>query len=490
MHIGAVNDDTGCMVDTSRTSATARTVGDLPGPRPLPVLGNLPEFVRGGVTNRVLERWCDAYGLTYRFHLARQEAVATADPAVADVVLRRRPGDFRRSAVMSRIIDEMAPHGVFTAEGDRWRRLRKVATQSLNAAYLRQYFTTITRVTERLERLWRAAADSGDRVDVLDCTMRYTLDVTVGLAMGHDLNALEHTGDGLHRRLPMLFPELARRIQAPFPYWRYVKLPRDRRLDATVREIEDLVRDRFAEARDRIAAGAAPATFLEALVKPLENEPAATDEEVFGNVLTMLLAGEDTTSSTAAWAIHYLAENPAELRRVRAEADEVLGAERFPADPATVSRLRYAQAVVDETLRLRPVAPYLVLQPTADVTLDTQDGPLRVAGDKLIFVLTSYGALRDRGRFPDPDVFRPQRWLDGDLPAESLPFAPFGAGPRFCPGRNLALIEAAVIVSVLSRAFDLEPDHSAGPVTERTTFTSFPQNLNVRVRHRGDRREA
>ncbi|MEV4636710.1 cytochrome P450 [Actinoplanes sp. NPDC049548] len=475
------------MVDTRRTSAPVRTVSDLAGPRRLPVVGNLPEFVRGGVTNRVLERWCDTYGLTYRFFLARNEAVVTADPQVVDVVLRRRPADFRRSAVMSRVIDEMAPHGVFTAEGERWRRLRKVAAQSLNAAYLRQYFATITRVTERLDRLWQAAADSGESIDVLDCTMRYTLDVTAGLALGHDLNALENTGDGLHRRLPRLFPEVARRIQAPFPYWRYVKLPRDRRLDATVREIEDLVRDRFAEARDRVATGAAPATFLEALVQPLENEPAVTDEEVFGNVLTMLLAGEDTTSGTAAWAIHYLAENPGELRRVRAEADEVLGADRFPADPATVGRLRYAEAVVNEAQRLRPVAPYLVMQPTADVVLDTRDGPLRVPEGKLIFVLTSYGALRDRVRFPDPEVFRPQRWLDGNLPAESLPFAPFGSGPRFCPGRNLALLEAAVIVSVLSRAFDLEPDRSAGPVTERTTFTSFPQHLAVRVRRRDDR---
>jgi cytochrome P450 len=472
------------MVDIERTAQPIRTTADLPGPRPRAVLGNLRELTRTGLTNRVLEGWADTHGLTYRFSLVRRPVVATADPAVVDVLVRRRPDDFRRSAVMSTIIDEVATQGVFTAEGDRWRRLRKVATQSLNAAYLRQYFTTITRVTGRLVGVWEAAADSGERVDVLDHMMRYTLDVTAGLAMGHDLNALESTGDGLHRRLPMLFPAFARRINAPFPYWRYVKLPRDRRLDATIREIEALVRDRFAEARERMATGAAPANFLEALVKPIEDEPAVTDREVFGNVLHMLLGGEDTTSSTAAWAMHFLAENPEIHQRVRAEADEVLGDQRLPADPATVGRLKYAEAVVNEVLRLQPVAPYIVLQPNSDVTLDTRDGKLFLPKDTLIFSLLSYGARRDRERFPDPDTFRPERWLGGKLPAESLPYAPFGNGPRFCPGRNLALIEATIVVSVLSRAFDLEPDHSAGPVRERMTFTSFPTNLGVRPRRR------
>jgi cytochrome P450 len=84
-------------------------------------------------------------------------------------------------------------------------------------------------------------------------------------------------------------------------------------------------------------------------------------------------------------------------------------------------------------------------------------------------------------------VFRPERWLEGSPQPEALPFAPFGNGPRFCPGRNLALLEATMVTSVLSRAFDLEHDHSAGPVRERMSFTAFPANLFLRARSRGDR---
>ncbi|MEV7625179.1 cytochrome P450 [Actinoplanes sp. NPDC089786] len=99
-------------------------------------------------------------------------------------------------------------------------------------------------------------------------------------------------------------------------------------------------------------------------------------------------------------------------------------------------------------------------------------------------MLASYGARRDTARFPDPDEFRPARWLEGSLPKESLPFAPFGNGPRFCPGRNLAMIEAAMVTSVLGRAFDLAPDRSGPPVTERVAFATFPANLYLRARPR------
>ena len=462
------------------------SVSTLRGPKPLPIVGNLPEFARDQKQHRALERWADEYGLTYRVRLGSTDMVITADPAHADAILRRRPDAFRRNGRTSQIMNEIIRPGVFTAEGDRWRRLRKVATQSLNAAYLRQYFTTITRVTERLMGQWETLAASGERIDVLDWMMRYTLDVTSGLAMGHDLNSLENLGDGLHRRIPMIFPAFSRRMNTMVPYWRHVKLPQDRRLDATVRETEALVLERYAAAKVRVAAGEPPSNFLEALVKPIENEPGITDEEIVGNVFTMLLAGEDTTSSTAAWALHYLAENPEVHEKVRAEADEVLGDQRLPTDPGTVGRLKYAEAVVNEVLRMQPVAPILGFQPLDDITLTGRDGAeLFLTKGQPVLVLTSYGARRDTTRFPDPDVFRPSRWLDGNLSKEALPFVPFGNGPRFCPGRNLAMIEAAMVTSVLGRAFDLEPDRSGPPVTERVAFAAFPANLYLRARARG-----
>ncbi|GLZ02413.1 cytochrome P450 [Actinoplanes sp. NBRC 103695] len=460
----------------------ARSSRTLAGPRALPFLGNAPEFVRGGVPHRQLERWADEHGPTYRLRLGPRNVVVTADPAHVDLILRRRPHDFRRARSTSSIVDELVRPGAFTAEGDHWRRLRKVATQSLSPSYLRQYFDTVTMVTGRLLRRWEAFAASGERIDVLDQTTRYTLDVAVGLAMGHDLNSLENSGDGLHTRLPALLAAFSQRLMTPIPYWRLVKLPRDRRLDATVREVEALVRGRYEGAKARVEAGEQPSNFLEALVRPLDDVPEITESEVLGNVFTMLLAGSDTTSSAAGWALHFLAEHPEIHEKVRAEADEVLGERELPADPAAMGRLQYAEAVVNEALRLRPPIPFLGFEPTRNLSITGSDGrELSLAADEEVFLLLSYGGRRDAERFPAPGVFSPERWLEGKPADGKLPFVPFGAGPRFCPGRNLALIETSMVTSVLARTFDFTPDRSAGAVVEGLSFAMIPKNLYLRV---------
>ena len=149
--------------------------------------------------------------------------------------------------------------------------------------------------------------------------------------------------------------------------------------------------------------------------------------------------------------------------------------------------LPYAEAVVSEGIRLHPVVPQLMMQALHDVELEQSDGTiLSLAAGSSVLILLGRGGRHDRQRFPDPDAFRPERWLAGNgtsTPGEP-PFLPFGSGPRFYPGRNLAMVEATLLVSMLARDFDIQADPSAGPVTERGAFTMFPTNLRVRVRAR------
>ncbi|MEU4690444.1 cytochrome P450 [Actinoplanes sp. NPDC023714] len=459
------------------------TFRDLPGPPSLPVVGNKLALAGPGGPNRALQQWNDRYGSTYRLRLPAP-AVVTSDPFLVNAVLRQRPETFRRSPRVTSTLQELGIHGVFTAEGEEWQRLRGIATRSLNAAHLTAYFDTLTRSTERLRLKWHAAAAAGDRIDVLDEMMRYTLDVTVGLAVGYDLNSVEDHGGGLSARLPELFPEIGRRLYAPVPYWRFLPSASRRRLAETMRELSDIIGTHFEAAKARIAGGAAPANFLEALAAPEDGEPELTHAELVGNVLTMLLAGEDTTSATAAWTLHYLAHDPEMLRRVRAEAETVLGDRRFAHTPAALRKLELAGAAVREAIRMRPVAPYLAMQAQQDVVLAGRRHALKVDAGTIVFVLLSRGAHHDEARFPEPGRFRPERWLGAGPAANSVtaPFMPFGGGPRFCPGRNLALVETTLVVSMLCREFDLEPDTSAGPVGERTAFSVFPTNLHVRAR--------
>jgi len=158
---------------------------------------------------------------------------------------------------------------------------------------------------------------------------------------------------------------------------------------------------------------------------------------------------------------------------------------RLPGDAATMTHLIYAEAVVKEAMRLRPVVPFLGFEPTRNLTLSTADGrELDLAAGTELILLLSYGGQRDTGRFPQPDEFRPQRWLEGRIPEGTLPFNPFGGGPRFCPGRNLAMMEASMVTSMLARTFDFLPDRSAGPVREGLSFAVVPKNLHLKAQPR------
>ncbi|MEV4704851.1 cytochrome P450 [Actinoplanes sp. NPDC049316] len=451
------------------------TVAALPGPRGLPLLGNLPAFARGGTPHKALYRWRERYGPTYRMRLPGTTAVVTSEPAVVEAVFRERPGVFRRGRFVSDLIDELGGYGLFSAEGDDWRRLRRIGTRGLTGASLRASFGTVAASAARLRDRWRAAADTGERVDVLDDLTRYTLEVVTGVTMGHDLGA---GGDGgLHRHLTLVFAALRRRLNSPLPYWRFVRLPADRRVDAAVAEARRVILERYGEARRRMAEGGTPGDFLTALARAdLDGDDPLSASDVVGSVLTMIVAGQESTAAATAWAVHYLATHPDVQARVRAEAAEVLGPDGTPGDASALTRLRLAGAVVDEALRLRPPSPFVIMEPLADTTV----GGLRVGKGTPIFVLQAYGSATDADRYPEPGEFRPDRQLGHATPGQQ-PYLPFGSGPRVCPGRNLALMEATLLVAMVCQAFTMEPDTSAGPVGERETFALFPTNLAVRL---------
>jgi cytochrome P450 len=298
--------------------------------------------------------------------------------------------------------------------------------------------------------------------------------------MGYDLGTADDSG--LHRQLSQLFQALGRRLASPVPYWRWVRLPADRRADAAVAQAGALILSRYADAKQRMIAGDEPNDFLSALAKAdVDGTDPLDDADVIGAVLTMIVAGEDTTAAATSWAMYFLAAHPEVQRRVRAEAAEVLEPDGTITDASALTRLRFAEAVVTEAMRLRPPTPYVVLEPLADTTVATD---LRVTAGTPMFLMLTHGSAEDADRFPEPGSFNPDRWLSGDStgPAKAQPYLPFGSGPRFCPGRNLALMEATLIVATTCQAFTIEPDTSAGPVGERMSFAMFPTNLGIRVR--------
>jgi cytochrome P450 len=163
---------------------------------------------------------------------------------------------------------------------------------------------------------------------------------------------------------------------------------------------------------------------------------------------------------------------------MRQEADEVVGPLGMLGELLEADRLKYIEAVAHETMRMKPVAPILFLESNEDVEV----GDLSIPRATPLFLLTLHPALQD-AHFIDAAQFRPERWLNPtpspSCPHNSKAFVPFGAGPRFCPGRNLALVEIKMVMAMLCSTFDLSKPKGAGAVHEIFSFTMMPENLAV-----------
>src|SRR3990167_6033866 len=473
---------------------TLRRFEDLPGPRGLPVVGNLLQ-IKPARLHLQLEQWCRDYGPVFKLQLGPRQAVVFGDHALVQGMLRDRPDGFRRTARLQEIAHEMGlPTGVFSATGDDWRRQRRMVMHGFDPRHVRRYFPSLQVVAQRLARRWQRAAQTsqhaGQAIDLQADLMRYTVDTIAGLAFGAEVNTLESDHDVIQQHLDKIFPAISRRVLAPLPLWRWVKSAADRELERSLVEVNTAVNGFIAQARARLQAEpdrrAQPHNLLEAMITAAdEPDSGITDRQVAGNVLTMLLAGEDTTANTIAWMIHLLWRHPLALARATEEVRRVCGAETVPT-LAMIEQLDFVEACAHETMRLKPVAPLMPQQALRDTTV----GDVQISEGMIVFGLMRVDAVSD-AHVPHAARFDPERWLGAGGPSQAASSAkriamPFGAGPRICPGRYLALLEMKMAMATLLQHFDITevstPDGQ--PAVEHLSFTMTPLGLAMRLRER------
>jgi cytochrome P450 len=469
-----------------------RSLTDLPGPPGVPILGNALALKAGRV-HTVIEKWARRYGDYFRFRIGARRILGVADPQAIQAVLKDRPDTFLRTARLVSVGREIGLSGVFFANGDAWRRQRRMVMSAFDPGHVKRYFPSLEKVTARLQSRWRrTTALVGSDIPLQADLMRYTVDVTAGLAFGTDVNTLESTHEVIQQHLDQVLPLVSRRLIAPFTYWRLVKLPADRRFDRDLREIHRAIGEFIAQARKRLEADPSlrdkPGNLIEAMIAARDaGDSGLTDDDVAGNVFTMLLAGEDTTANTLAWLIYLLSRNPQALETAREECVRALAGGDRPTQFEQTNALPYLQACIDETMRLRPVAPIMFVQ----VGRDTTVSDIAVPEGALLALVMRSGTLDER-YFPDAARFDPARWLEAARPeaeqsAGKRLSMPFGAGPRLCPGRYLALLEIKMVMSMLLATFEIDRVDAldGGEVHERLDFTMAPVPLRMRLSARG-----
>ena len=466
-------------------STSNRQLEDLPAPGALPWLGNLHQLDRKQLHSK-LERWAEDLGPTYTFKFGRKRILVTSEVEIGISALKDRPDLFRRLSTIEPVAKELGINGLFSVEGRAWRPQRNLVARALAPQQLENFFPALQRITDRLRQRWQQSVDAGADTDVIQDLTRFTVDTTATLVFGKNLNSLGCEDNAIQRHIGLILPMIGGRTNAFLPYWRYVKLPRDYRLERSLKAVRAFVEEMIAQKRESMCGRPHHGNhqnLLEAMLALLdEPEAGFSQDDVYANVITLLLAGEDTTAYSLAWAIYLLASRPDLQATLQRAALDALGDARVPMTFADTATLGLFEGVALEAMRMRPVAPIHFLEANESIAL----AGIQIPKGTPVFVLTRPATLDDKN-YQDAKDFKPERWIDqregGACPAHrTRAFMQFGAGPRFCPGRYLATLQMKMVLAMLARNFSFEHSENPGATKEIFAFTMKPSRLRLRLR--------
>jgi cytochrome P450 len=343
--------------------------------------------------------------------------------------------------------------GLLTSEGALWKEQRRTIQPVFQHKRIAAQADVI--VDEALELVRRLSAHRGGRVDVLDEITALTLGVLGSTLLDMDLGAFESIGHSFEAVQDQALFEME--TLGMVPRWLPLKGQRAFRAARTDLEriVEILIRQRAAtpnSSGDDVLTRLIASTGKEA-------DKRVGDRRMRDELVTLLLAGHETTASTVGWTLHAVSQHPEVRQRLHEEAVSVYG-DRRPSY-ADLPRLRYTHMVLQETMRLYP--PVWIL-PRRALEDDEVGGYHVPAGADVL--ISPYTLHRHPRYWPEPDRFDPERF-DPDVQTDRPRYAhiPFGAGPRFCVGNHLGMMEASFIISALMRDLRLEkvPGHQVKP---------------------------
>ena len=438
----------------------------LPSSAGLRRFANYREF-RSDPTGFLLARAAEADGIA-RIGIGPLTVYQITAPELVGDVLLTRHALFGRGQ-SARDLQMLVGLGLLTAEGEVWRKQRRLLAPPLTKKRVARYAASMVGRT----KTFASARSDGEQLDVSGGMTLVTLQIVIDSLFGVEAPAGMEAVGGLLESAADHFERLITGALRFFPRWipsrSKSRFLRDlKQLDALVYALID-ARQRESSGGDDLLGQILEARY--------EDGSAMTRTQLRDEVITMFLAGHETTALTLSFALHYLATRPELQASLHEEVDSVLG--DGVADAERANALVRCRAVFSETLRLCPPA-WLLSRLTREST--TLAGH-RLPKGSTIFV-SPWVMHRNPHIFDRPDEFIPDRWLDG-LEAELPRFAyiPFGAGPRICIGNHFAMMEGTVVLATLLQQLRFEAP--AAPLKLQPSVTLRPAGpIQIRVHRR------
>ncbi|XP_034087299.1 cytochrome P450 3A40-like isoform X1 [Gymnodraco acuticeps] len=435
--------------------ATFKNMG-VPGPTPIPFFGTMLAYKKGFT---VFDENCfKKYGKTWGIFDGRQPVLCITDPAMIKTVLIKECYSLFTNRRNFHLNGELYD-AVSIAEDDQWRRIRSVLSPSFTSGRLKEMFSIMKHHSANLLSSMKKKADKDEPLEMKEFFGPYSMDVVTSTAFSVDIDSLNNPSDpfvtNIKKMLKFDFFNPVFLLVAFFPFMgpifeklNYAFFPAS-------------VTDFFYAALQKIKTGREQSKqksrvdFLQLMIdsqkthdsSKVEKDKGLSDHEILSQAMIFLFAGYETSSSSLSFLAYNLAINPHIMKRLQEEVDSTFP-NKGPVEYQALMEMEYLDGVINESLRLYPIAPRLERVAKATVEING----LVIPKDMVVIVPT-WTLHRDPDLWPEPEEFKPERFSKenkGNI--DPYTYMPFGAGPRNCIGMRFALVMMRLaLVEILQR---------------------------------------
>jgi cytochrome P450 len=321
-------------------------------------------------------------------------------------------------------------NGIMTSEGDFWRRQRRMMQPSFHRRVIDQFSLLIRDVNDKFAARWADKAARGEAINMSDDASELTLEIVLCSIFGSDLARLEAQFGA--NPFEVVAKEQNRDLKFAFRFRSLTKL------------VAELINRRRQTSEEHF-------DFLSMLMATRDRESGAamSDKELIDEVLTLIVAGHETTAAALTWTWYLVSQHPETAERLQAEADRTAAGQTLGLDAAEA--LQFTHQVLQESLRLYPPG-WLITRRTLEAD---ELGGFPIAPRTDVFI-SPYMLHRHPAYWSEPEEFRPERFAGADAEERHrFSYIPFAVGPRHCIGENIAMFEMLVHVHAMSRRFRL-----------------------------------
>jgi cytochrome P450 len=428
-----------------------------PAPKGHFLLGNIPEFSQDSLKFMLDLR---AYGDLASYKFGPYRGYIVNHPDLAHDLLVTHADKTYKNRGLKRALDPILGAGLFTSEGDFWKRQRKLVQPAFHTRRIGAYAETMVEYAQDAIRSWNA----GETVEVDLAMNALTMRIIAKTLFDADVNAeAREAGEAV----ATVLEDVNERLNQIVPLPRWVPTPKNRRFYAAVDRLDRLIQ-RFIDERRKSGDDKGDLLSMLLMAQDADDGGVMTDKQVRDEAMTLFGAGHETTAVAMTWTWYLLSQHPEVEAKLHAELDSVL-AGRAPT-LADLPRLPYTEMVLKESMRLYPPAFTVIREVTAPFTLGGYDfKPGRV------IIVNIYGIHRDARFFPDPERFDPERFTpENEKRLPKYAYFPFGGGPRICIGNAFAMMEATLLLATIAQRWTLRL--APGQVVEpQRKFTIRPK---------------